>query len=72
MLAFPAEEIASLLDEQAAEEEKVLPRVMTFVVSRQGIVFEKDLGDDTAELAKELTAYDPDDSWVMAEGPAGE
>jgi ParB-like chromosome segregation protein Spo0J len=33
LLEFPAEEIAALLDQQAEEAEKVLPRVMTFVVS---------------------------------------
>src|SRR5512134_514596 len=33
LLEFPAEEIASLLEEQAEEAEKVLPRVMTFVVT---------------------------------------
>ena len=33
LLQFPAEEIADLLAEQAEEAEKVLPRVMTFVVS---------------------------------------
>jgi len=33
LLEFPAEEVAALLEEQAQEAEKVLPRVMTFVVS---------------------------------------
>lgn len=33
LLEFPADEIADLLDQQADEEEKVLPRVMTFVVT---------------------------------------
>ena len=33
LLEFPAEEVAALLEEQAAEEEKVLPRVMSFVVT---------------------------------------
>ena len=33
LLEFPADEIAALLDEQAEEEEKVLPRVMSFVVT---------------------------------------
>ena len=33
LLEFPAEEIAALLQEQAEEAEKVLPRVMTFVVT---------------------------------------
>ena len=33
LLQFPAEEIASLLEEQAEQAEKVLPRVLTYVVS---------------------------------------
>src|SRR2546426_5176553 len=33
LLEFPAEEIAALLEEQAEEAEKVLPRVMSFVVT---------------------------------------
>jgi Protein of unknown function (DUF2950) len=38
--------------------------IMTFQVSRQGIVFQKDLGPQTAEAAKAITAYDPDASWM--------
>ncbi|MCC6848426.1 MAG: DUF2950 domain-containing protein [Deltaproteobacteria bacterium] len=41
--------------------------VMTFVVNEQGIVFEKDLGLKTAEIASKITAYDPDDSWDPTE-----
>jgi hypothetical protein len=26
-------------------------------------VFQKNLGDKTVEVAKAMTAYDPDDSW---------
>src|SRR5512140_3418713 len=33
LLEFPAEDVAALLAEQAEEAEKVLPRVMTFVVT---------------------------------------
>ena len=33
LLEFPADEIASLLEQQADEAEKVLPRVMSFVVT---------------------------------------
>ncbi|MCK4415267.1 MAG: hypothetical protein KAY32_17170, partial [Candidatus Eisenbacteria sp.] len=33
LLEFPADEIAELLEDQAEEEEKILPRVMSFVVS---------------------------------------
>jgi hypothetical protein len=38
--------------------------VMTFVVNNQDVVFQKDLGDRTAEIAKAMTAYDPDESWL--------
>ena len=37
--------------------------VMTFVVSKTGIVYEKDLGRNTAQIATGYTAYDPDDTW---------
>ena len=37
--------------------------VMTFVVNQQGIVFQKDLGEETPKAAAAITAYDPDDSW---------
>ena len=38
--------------------------VMTFLVSRRGTVFQKDLGDSTGETAKGITAFDPDSSWT--------
>jgi hypothetical protein len=41
--------------------------VMTFVVNQLGIVFQKDLGDKTAEIAATMTQYDPDDSWHPVE-----
>lgn len=37
--------------------------VMTFVVNRDGIVYEKDLGANTATAARKLTTYNPDPSW---------
>ena len=37
--------------------------IMTFMVNAQEIVFEKDLGEQTAEAAPAITAYDPDSSW---------
>jgi hypothetical protein len=37
--------------------------VMTFVVNRDGIVHEKDLGKDTDAVARAMTAYNPDKSW---------
>jgi hypothetical protein len=40
--------------------------IMTFVVSHQGKIYEKDLGDDTAVLAAAIQEYNPDGSWVLA------
>ncbi|MEZ4651957.1 MAG: ParB N-terminal domain-containing protein [Candidatus Eisenbacteria bacterium] len=51
LLEFPAEEIATLLDEMAVEEEKVLPRVMSFVVTPDQ---EKDI-EQAVELASDGT-----------------
>ena len=36
---------------------------MTFIVGPRGTVYQKDLGDGTAEAAKGM-AYDPDSSWM--------
>jgi hypothetical protein len=37
--------------------------IMTFLVNQSGIVFQKNLGPDTARLAAQITLYDPDLSW---------
>ena len=37
--------------------------VMSFIVGRDGIVLEKDLGPDTAAAVKAITRYDPDATW---------
>ena len=41
--------------------------VMTFIVNRQGIVYEKNLGPKTEEIAKAITKYDPDKTWKQVE-----
>lgn len=38
--------------------------VQTFLVNQQGIVFQKDLGAQTGELAPKIATYDPDASWT--------
>jgi Protein of unknown function (DUF2950) len=40
--------------------------VMTFIVSHTGAVYQKDLGPDTATIARKITAYDPA-GWQEAE-----
>ena len=37
--------------------------VMTFMVSYDGVVYEKDLGPQTAALAAAMTRFDPDSNW---------
>lgn len=44
--------------------------VMSFIVNHEGKVFEKDLGPQTQKLASEMKAYNPDDSWKLAETQA--
>jgi hypothetical protein len=53
LLAYPAEYRSS--------------GVMTFIVDEKGIVYEKDLGKRTPELAKNLTVYDRNASWHNAD-----
>jgi hypothetical protein len=40
--------------------------IMTFVVDKDGVVYQKDLGEKTADLAQAMEAYDPGDGWKAA------
>src|SRR5271165_5177779 len=42
--------------------------IMTLIVDQSGVVYEKDLGKDTAEQAKAMTEFNPDKTW----SPIGE
>jgi hypothetical protein len=53
LVAFPAEYAVS--------------GVKTFVVNHHGMVYEKDLGPNTAALARQMTRINPDKSWKPAE-----
>lgn len=45
--------------------------VMTFIVNQDGVVFQKDLGPDTAAVVDALQAFDPDPTWIaVTEGDA--
>jgi hypothetical protein len=39
----------------------------TFIVSHDGIVYERDLGPDTAKAASAMTRFDPDENWTVVE-----
>lgn len=41
--------------------------VMTFIVSQDGQIFQKDLGPNTASEAKAITRFDPDETWTATE-----
>jgi hypothetical protein len=38
--------------------------VMTFMVSNDGVVYQKDLGPDTLEIAKKMDRFNPDKTWT--------
>ncbi|MDD2581754.1 MAG: DUF2950 domain-containing protein [Desulfuromonadaceae bacterium] len=41
--------------------------VMSFIVNQGGVIYQKDLGKTTAAAAKEMTGFDPDESWKKVE-----
>jgi hypothetical protein len=41
--------------------------VMTFIISQDGVLLQKDLGKTTAETASAMSAFDPDSSWTIVE-----
>jgi hypothetical protein len=43
--------------------------VMTFIVTQDGVVYEKDLGRNTTKVAPVLKKRSPDSSWHVADGP---
>lgn len=49
LIAFPAEYAVS--------------GVMSFIANQDGLVYQKDLGSDTAKLVAEITQFDPDSTW---------
>ena len=41
--------------------------VMTFIVSHQGKVYQKDLGPKTLDAARSITEYNPDSTWTLVQ-----
>jgi Protein of unknown function (DUF2950) len=41
--------------------------IMTFILSREGVVYENDLGKDTSTLASAINEYNPTDGWTPVE-----
>jgi len=48
----------------AAPAEYLLTGVKTFIVSHDGVVYEKDLGPETLSIAKAMVRFNPDKTWT--------
>jgi hypothetical protein len=46
--------------------------VKTFIISHDGILYEKDLGPDSAKTASAMTEYNPDKTWTKVPEVAGD
>ena len=46
--------------------------VMTFIVNKNGKIYEKDLGEQGLELVKAMELYEPDDTWDLHESESDE
>ena len=44
--------------------------IMSFIVNQEGVIYEKDLGEETALAAAAMTSFDPDPTWRKHEAPA--
>jgi hypothetical protein len=53
----------------AAPAEYRVTGVKTFIVSNDGVVYEKDLGSDTLEQFKSMEVFNPDATWHPVESP---
>jgi hypothetical protein len=44
--------------------------IMSFLVSHDGVVYQKDLGPNTTRIAEAMKTYNPDRTWKQAEPDA--
>jgi hypothetical protein len=44
--------------------------IMTLIVNHDGVVYQKDLGKDSSELARSMTRFDPEQTWSRVENAA--
>ena len=36
---------------------------MTFILNQNGVIYKKDLGENTVAIAEQMTSYSPDKTW---------
>jgi hypothetical protein len=51
----------------AAPAEYGVTGIQTFIVSHDGIVYQKDLGSDSVSIAKQMERYNPDKTWTRTD-----
>jgi hypothetical protein len=51
----------------AAPAQYRITGVKTFMVSQDGVVYQKDLGSNTLEIAKKIERFNPDKTWQPVE-----
>ncbi len=51
----------------AAPAEYRVTGVQTFIISHDGIVYQKDLGPDTLNIVKQMDRYNPDKTWTRTD-----
>ena len=44
--------------------------IMSFIINQEGVIYEKDLSENTATVAAAMTTFDPDDTWRKYVEPA--
>ena len=53
----------------AAPAEYGVTGIQTFIVSWEGVVYQKDLGEKTLEAFKAMERYNPDSTWTVVQDP---
>jgi hypothetical protein len=43
--------------------------VMTFIVNHNGVIYQRDLGAQTAKVAGSMNSFDPSKGWTAVEEP---
>jgi len=43
--------------------------IMTFIVNQDGKVFQRNLGEDTAQVVNRMNEYNPDHNWTLVQDP---
>ena len=60
----PGDEITAEVTVTDARADKPVTTLATRIVNQDGVVYQKDLGPETAQNVRQVTLYDPDATWT--------